>query len=1240
MGMSWTTEQQQVIDLRNCNILVAAAAGSGKTAVLVERIITRLTKDENPLNVDELLIVTFTEAAAAEMKERILIAIEKALGADPSNQHLQMQATLIHRASIMTIHSFCLGVIKDYFHTIDLDPVFRIGEEGELKLLKQDTMAQVLEEEYARGCSQFHYFVESVAPGKSDKPVEELIFSLYEFSRSNPQPRRWLESCIAQYACNSIAELEASPVGQFLQETIQFETEELMKCIQRAITISLEVGGPHHYVEALQADEAQLQYLLNIFTANNSENQGCVLELVAKLIKGWEWAPLSRKRPKDVEAEKRELVKGIRDDVKKVVKGWSEKYFYVSLSQQLQDMKISKGLVEELVRLVNAFADAFDREKKARSIIDFNDMEQYALQILTAEDSETGALVPTVVAKEYQEKFAEIMIDEYQDSNLVQEAILTSVSKETQGAYNIFRVGDVKQSIYRFRLSRPELFMEKFHTYSITEGEKRRIDLSKNFRSRREVLDATNYIFYQIMHRYLGDVEYDDKAALYYGADFGSEEVVDNQAELLLLDDKERKEAEGVKENSRELEARLVARRIKELIHSHRVYDRNTGEHRKVQYRDIVLLTRSLSGWSDVFAEGLNAEGIPTSVASRDGYFSTMEVALLLDYLKVLDNPKQDIPLTAVLHSVFGGLSDKELAIIKGTYRDSTFYEAVEQFAQCEQIEEIKKQHVLLADFDIEEIQRRLQQCLQQLEGFRKKVSYLGIHELLWEILQVTGYRAYVYALPGGEQRRANIEMLLEKATAFEKTSYKGIFNFIRYIEQLQKYEVEYGEANMVDEMDDAVRIMSIHKSKGLEFPIVFVIGMGKQFNKQDLRGCMAVHPDAGIGMDAINPQKRTKMTVLNKQIMKKKLEMESLGEELRVLYVALTRAKEKLIMTGKVTDLEKYLRTLETNQNATDSPAPALGFLDLVTARTYLDWVLPSVYGKMQAPVQVEAIALEKLVEQEMVEEIASDIQKEEIQELSQLEARKSVVEKELSDQFNFQYPFQEEAQYKTKMSVTEIKKRTQLMEQSNEDAITWEDIEKSYKMKSYTKVVPKFIESQSTECTSHQSGAYRGTAFHRFMELWDFTKVLEEVQFPTILQEWIYKGQMTQEQVDCIPLSDVQCFMKSPIASRMYAAAQRGELYKEQPFVLGVPAKQVYGGETTETVLVQGIIDVYFVEGEKIILMDYKTDHIKSEQELVRRYHAQLEYYAQALTQLTGKTVEECFIYSSELGKSILAK
>ena len=833
MGVNWTTEQQKVIDLRDRNILVSAAAGSGKTAVLVERIITMLTDEEHPVDVDQLLIVTFTEAAAAEMKERIRDAIEKKLEEYPENEHLARQATLIHSAQITTIHSFCLSVIRDHFHAIDIDPGFRIGEEGELKLLKHDVLSELLEEEYQKKEQKFLDFVEAYGDGKSDKKIEDLILKIFEYSRSYPVPAEWLKQCREAYRIETLEDLEDSSYGEFIKANVNYYLEDALELIEQGLDLCLCADGPYAYEEALQNDKQMIEDLQMAET----------LEEMADAFEEIDWTKLKANRNEFVSEEKIERVKAIREDVKGLIGDLSSQYFYQSIYETVEDISRCIPAVEELTVLVEKFSKAFEEKKRSQNMIDFSDMEQYALRILTEEKD--GELQSSPVAREYQEQYKEIMIDEYQDSNLIQEAILTSVSTVEVGKYNIFMVGDVKQSIYRFRLSRPELFMEKFNTYDTEDSRTQRIDLHKNFRSRKEVLDSVNLLFFQLMARDLGGIDYDDQSALYVGASYPESDQLDNATEVLVIDndvdslaevskeDREGKHAlRGLKKiTDRELEARAVAVRIRELMKEHRVTDKKTGELRPVRYSDIVILVRSVQGFADVFSEILNREGIPTYTGTREGYFATQEIGIILDYLRVLDNKRQDIPLAAVLTSAIGGTTEEELAWVKSKYPEKPFWEAIAAYVEEQSAGEDSTDENSTDASGAEENrqdQDAIVRCMRQIEHFREIVPYTSIHELLWKILDETGYEDYVSAMPGGEQRRANLKMLVQKARTFESTSYKGLFHFVRYIEQLQKYDVDYGEASIEDEQSDTVRIMTIHKSKGLEFPIVFVVGMGK----------------------------------------------------------------------------------------------------------------------------------------------------------------------------------------------------------------------------------------------------------------------------------------------------------------------------------------------------------------------------------------------------------------------------
>lgn len=1234
MGVKWTTEQQKVIDLRDRNILVSAAAGSGKTAVLVERIIQMLTDPDHPVDVDRLLIVTFTEAAAAEMKERIREAIERSLEEQPENAHLQRQATLIHSAQITTIHSFCLSVIREHFHVLDIDPGFRIAEEGELKLLKQDVLDELLEACYVNGDVPFLEFVEKFGAGRNDKKMEEIILRLYEYSRSYPQPDVWLDQCAESYRGENGSAADDNPIQpgaieesvciRRVKELVRQKAQDMLSIIEEALAVCDLPDGPYMYGDMLESDQAEVTKIVKADTFE--EMYQAALKIT--------WKRLSAKKDETVDVDKKDRVKVLREKVKKMMKDLSAMYFYEEPQEIMQDMEDAAGTMEVLTGLVKQFAKSFSEKKQSKNMIDFNDMEQFALRILTVEKE--GKLIPSPVANEYQEQYAEVMIDEYQDSNLIQEAILTSVSTVSRGKHNIFMVGDVKQSIYRFRLSRPELFMEKYDTYSQEDSDSQRIDLHKNFRSREEVLSSVNFIFEHIMRKELGGILYDEQAALYPGASY--EPQLDtagksiNQAELLLIDTAEAlgedeffkeddatgKSIPGNMRSGRELEALAIAKRIKELLQTGRVLDKATGQYRAPKYKDIVILTRSIKGWADTFAEVLGEEGIPAYAGSQEGYFETYEVSILLDYLRILDNFRQELPLTAVLTSPFTGLNAQDLAEIRTAFPEIPFYEAVQLYAEDFEEESGRTRNT--------SIKTALQKFLETLVHFREMVPYTAIHELLWYIIEETGYGIYVASMPGGAQRMANVEMLVEKASAFEGTSYKGLFNFVRYIEQLQKYDVDYGEANIADEQSDTVRIMTIHKSKGLEFLIVFVAGMGKQFNTQDVKGSLVIHPEWGVGIDSIDLEKRTKIPTILKKVIQEEITRENLGEELRVLYVALTRAKEKLIMTGQLRNAKEVLDQYEaegtSGRKAGKEPLP---YYILAGARTYLDWILPLIPKiTEELPLEVRIEDIWNLSANESAEQKAEEIARDVLEHWDTKIVHHEALAGQLEKQLGYTYPYEQEGKLKLKFTVSELKKRAYLEEESGEEM---------YEEPEVVPLLPEFLKEE-TELT----GASRGSAYHKLLELLDFTK---EYQSETLLSEikrLEQEGRLAHDMAESIRPQDILAFLSCPSGKRMHKAAIQNQLRKEQPFVLGVDAKEIYPEEKSdETILVQGIIDVYFEEEGELVVLDYKTDHVRTPEELKEKYHAQLDYYAQALEQLLDKKVKEKIIYSFTLKQEI---
>ena len=1185
--MKWTEEQQKVIDTRDRNILVSAAAGSGKTAVLVARILALVTDPAHPVDIDRLLIVTFTNAAAGEMRQRIRDALEARAEEAPENAHLQRQLVLIHNAQITTIHSFCLQVLRSHFHMIGLDPGFRIADEGEMLLLRQDVLKETLEEAYELGAGEVHtteteefrQLLEQLAPGKDDQAVQNALLQVYQFSLGQPWPDEWLAGCRMAYCRPDGEEMPPEPDWvRFVVKDTKRVLADVREEILYAITLCQAEHGPYMYEKAMQDDLAMVETL---------QAADSYRELAKAFAVSGTYTRLSTKKDESVSKEQKEQVQELRAGIKDALASVRVQYFY-DRPEALEETFYASGVVvRALTRLVERFMEKLTEKKREKNVLDFSDLEHLALEILVVHD-ETG-IQASPAALEYAEQFEEIMIDEYQDSNLVQELILNSVAGRGRGEANRFMVGDVKQSIYRFRLACPELFLEKYQTYRELENACR-IDLHKNFRSRSEVLDGVNEIFRQIMTENLGGIVYDKDAMLYPGAVFAPDSGEARRLPGFLLLDPE-------DQDKQEAEARLVGMQIQQMVGSFPVWDAKRSAYRPMAYRDIVILLRTVSGWAETFGEVLSDMGIPCFTGSQKGYFSAVEVRTVLAYLEVLDNPVQDIPLAAVMRSPIGGFSDEALAKLRSASEERRFYDC------CTAYRDNGEDAALRLALDT---------FFRQMEYFREKAAYTPIHLLLWEILDVTGYGAYAAALPAGRQRKANLDMLVEKAIAYEATSYRGLYHFIRYIESLKRYEVDYGEASLGTESDDTVRIMSIHKSKGLEFPVVFVSGLGKQFNETELRGRLALHSSFGIGCDYVDTTLRLRQPSLLKKVIQKTSALENLGEELRILYVAMTRAKEKLILTGVVPNASQKLEAWQTlNVRAMET----LSYSTLTKASSYLDWVLPALLqhsGKDCFLLRV--LSAEDLLE-ESKEARASDLWRVLEHPKEKPEARRY-----LERVFSAEYPYEQEQAISGKVSVTELKKQTQLPEEH-------EGLE-LYPVKESKGTVPRFRAAETT-----MPGSMRGTIYHTFMENLDFHKkdVLE-----TQLEEWIKCGKMTRDEAAAVRISDIRRFLESDIGLRMERAEEGGRLHREQPFVLGVPAHEIRScWQSEELVLVQGIIDAWFEEDDGIVIVDYKTDRVRTMQTLAGRYHIQLEAYAKAVARLTGKTVKECGIYSFCLGR-----
>ena len=1254
MGIVFSKEQNDVINLRNRNILVSAAAGSGKTTVLVERIIRMISDEEHPVDIDHLLIVTFTKAAAASMREKISDAIAKKLEEHYSD-HLQRQATLLHHAQITTIDSFCLFILQNNFNDIGLDPGFRVADEGEMRLLKEDVMEQMLEERLQASVADadisqtksgsFAHLLDRFVTGSRISALSDILSAFYNKALSYPFPEDWLMERRNDYAIKDEAQMCQSVWMQKLLELAKRDIGICHEIAAKNVEMCTEAAGPVSYLPMMEADLAQTKRLLEADSFVQLHERMQTLEFMT----------LSRKKDADADPEVKEYVKKQRDVMKDILKDLKADFFSYSIEEMLTGFAENDRIVKELCDTVLDFHTRLMAAKKEKKIIDFSDMEHFALQILL--QKKDGEYVPTKTALEYRRYFHEIMIDEYQDSNLVQEWLLKTISGEEEGNYNRFMVGDVKQSIYQFRLARPQIFMEKYDTYEKEVRENtilQRIDLAKNYRSRGEVVDGVNSLFYRIMGRDLGNVSYNEDSALYLGADYPLKAEGQDQMELCLI------QKDDENKDKKEQEARLAAHRIQQLVGSYEVAD-GAGGLRKAGYGDIVILLRNLKGWDEAFQNVFEEEGIPLHVAKSTGYFSTTEIRILLNFLKTLDNPKQDIPLFGTMTSWFGKFTDEEMALIQSEKKGSLYaaVTAMGEKAEISAVETAVSETGMAAD-ELR-LAKKCRDFLKWFSSYRNRIAYEPIHKILRRLLNETDYLYETASLPGGQQRLANVQMLLTKAEGFEKSSYSGLFHFIRYIEKIQKYDVEFGEAGTQDEAADVVRIMTIHKSKGLEFPVCIVAGCAGLFNMRDTESALICESDYGVGLDYVDLDKRVKYKDIRKRFLAKYMQEDSLGEELRVLYVALTRAKEKLILTGFCKDFEKMGLGggLETGKSEMDKQkvwdGKKSGLLPLqsrVGARCYLDWILsadsPLMNIKLYTAQNLANEAIETAVKEQwnkqtllaMVEEMAEE-QNEDISG-SRRESNEvsEAANRELSDQLSFVYPHENLKDLYTKTSVSELKMAA--MHKAFEKQSLEETPISLFPTEEIVPYIPNFAK-ESREV----SGAARGSAYHRLLELLDYAKLLGEQKangnnhtayMQKSIEQFVESGRITQEEVDMVNLKKIGTFLDSSVAARMAAAQNRGDLYKERPFVLGIEANRLSEEfPIDEKVLIQGIIDVYFIEDGEIVLLDYKTDAVKTGEELIKRYQTQIDYYTEALEKITGLKVKEKLLYSFALSDVI---
>ena len=1192
--VKWTNEQKQAIEEKGSNILVAAAAGSGKTAVLVERIINRILNDK--IDIDKLLVVTFTNAAASEMRERILDAIYKKIEEDPSNIELQRQITLLNKASICTIHSFCLDVIRNNFYEINISPNFRIGDTAEIELLKQETLDDLFEKKYFEEDEDFLKLVDTYTGYRGDEPLKELVMEIYKFIQSSPFPRKWLEEKVEEFNIKDLSlDFAKTKWGKLILEEYEKNIEETilgLKNVKQDLDSNPEL---EKFSQVIRLDLENLELL-----KANLDSWDKVYEL-SQRFSFTKW-PVDRKIQSSIKDEAKEK----RDKINKKFKGIKDKIFIYTSKEAIQDLQEVYEILKLLKKVVLEFEETYGKVKLERNVIDFNDIEHLALKILLKE--EDGKYVPTEVAKKYKDKFEEIAIDEYQDSNMVQEYILTSISKGN----NIFMVGDVKQSIYKFRQAMPELFLGKYEKYKLkkdkTENDDLKIQLFKNFRSRENILSTSNLVFQEIMSKKLGDVEYNEDEYLNLGANYPDIENVDfagkTEIDVINLNKNQiEEETEDTENNERIedsiLEAKYVAKKIQELINSnYYVFDKKQG-YRKITYKDIVVLLRSTATLAPIYEKEIADLGMPVFSDTSSEYLNSVEIQTIISVLKIIDNPMQDIPLVTVMRSMIGGFTDNDLIEIRLADKNCNFYES------------ILKAQVQVS----EELRIKINNFLEKIENWREANEYLNLDELIWKIYLDTGYYNFVGLMQNGKLRQANLKMLFERAKQYESASFKGLFNFINFIDKLKLSSGDLGSAKIIGENEDVIRIMSIHKSKGLEFPVVFLSSTGKKFNMQDLNKKVLLHQDIGLGPTYTNYEKKIEYPTLAKEAIKIVTKREVLAEEMRVLYVALTRAKEKLVITGiekdvndsidsKQKELEIYKDNIENKMN------PNL----VGKYKSYIDWIELVYLKNKDKDIMKFNIINKKDILKENTEE--KEENKDIIKEIQNRAVSKENINK-IKQELEWKYKFEESVELPSELSVSKIKELKNNVQLQNQEV-------------SFAK--PNFL-IEKTELT----GAQKGTIMHLCLQRLKHREEYDLEKLKRMVKSLVEKEIILQKEADSVNYNKILEFFKSEIWQEMKEAKL---VEQEKPFYFNIKANEIYDVKSEEDILVQGIIDLYYInKDDELVLVDYKTDYVENNNEeiLKEKYDIQLAIYKKALEKALDRKVDKVYIYSTWLGRAI---
>ena len=1179
------------------------------------------------MDIDKILVVTFTNAAASEMRERILDAIYKKIEESPDDANLQKQIILLNKASICTIDSFCLDVIKNNFYEIDVSANTRIADGTEILLLKQEVLDDIFEEKYIENDKDFLDLIDTYTKYNRDEDLKDLILNIYTYIQASPFPEEWLEEKVKMFDIKENAEysnFSNTPWGKIIIQNVDEILENGILKLQNLKRKMERFPELEKYTNVVNEDINNYLYI-----KENLKDWDKSATIISEF-KNKTW-PTDKKITNDLKDEAKDIRDSVKDEFKKV------KDLINCLSQEANDdIEYMYTILEKLKNLILEFSDRFYQKKREKNIMDFNDMEHLALKMLVKKD-ELGNVVKTDIAKRYEEKFEEIDIDEYQDSNLVQEYILTSVSKGN----NIFMVGDVKQSIYKFRQARPQLFIEKYNKYKLYPGdnEDRKIQLFKNFRSRKNILDFTNLVFENIMSKELGDIDYNQDEYLNLGASYvdiseqnlkteieiidtsdedndiwKTEQELDNNIENIEGDNQTEERVEDVV-----LEARFVAKKIKELIDSkYQVVDKKLGK-RDIKYKDISILLRSMTGVANIYEKEISELGIPVYSDSSGEYLQSTEIETIMSLLRIINNPMQDIPLVTVMRSPIGNFTDNELIEIRMNDRNSNFYDA-------------------LTKTDTPKVKK----FLGLLEELREDEQYMALDEWIWNIYIKTGYMNYVSLMPNGNLRVSNLKMLFERAKQYESASFKGLFNFINFIDKIKFNSEDLTSAKIIGENENVVRIMSIHKSKGLEFPVVILAGTGKQFNFQDLNEKILLDQDLGIGPQYINSERHIEFKTLAKKALSIKAKNEAISEEMRVLYVALTRAKEKLIVVGRQKDVNKKMsdkqKVLEIYSEDNKKINPYL----LQKYKTYLDWI-ELIYLKegTASTKDVFSVNINKKAdliknskqEDNEIEDIYAKIK-------NNAESHNNVENQETKDKIkqllNWKYPYTEVSEIPTKTSVTKIKELAnaeQIQEKTRELKI---DIQED-KAQTSISAKPKFLkDSKDNKITNAQ----KGTVMHLCVQKMNEKEEYDLLKIQDLIEELRTKELISSIEADCIDTNRLLEYTRSNLWQELKEAK---EINKEKAFYINVKASKLYNNiskEMDEDILVQGIIDLYYIDkNDNIVLVDYKTDYVEKGKEelLVEKYKEQLNLYKEALEKSLNRKVKNMGIYSLYLNQFI---